>query len=195
MLRRAAVARVTRGRKREARSTLALALVALSLGLVACGDDDDSSDAGTATGSAPGSGAAGRTAEKEKQRSAGSGEDRAAGVTIATSDSDFGEILFDGDDRAIYVFDKESTERSKCYGACAQAWPPVLTEGEPGASGGAEAKLLGTTERDDGTTQVTYGGRPLYYYVDDPRGEVLCHDVEEFGGLWLVVESSGAAVQ
>lgn len=194
MLRRAAVARVTRGRKREVRSTLALALVALSLGLVACGGDDDSSDAGTATGSAPGSVAAGGTVEKEK-RSAGSGGDQATGVTIATSDSDFGEILFDGDDRAIYVFDKESTERSECHGACAQAWPPVLTEGEPGARGGAEAKLLGTTERDDGTTQVTYGGRPLYYYVDDPRGEVLCHDVEEFGGLWLVVEPSGDAVQ
>jgi predicted lipoprotein with Yx(FWY)xxD motif len=194
MLRRVAVVRVTTGRKRALRSTLALALVALSLGLVACGDDDDSSDAGTETGPASGSSAAGGGVEKER-RSAGSGKDQAAGTTVATADSEFGEILFDGDDRAIYAFDKESAERSECYGACAEAWPPVLTEGEPQASGGVDAKLLGTTERDDGTTQVTYADQPLYYYVDDPRGEVLCHDVEEFGGLWLVVEPSGDPVQ
>jgi predicted lipoprotein with Yx(FWY)xxD motif len=176
--------------------TLALTLVVLSLGLVACGDDDeDSADTGPAANSAADSGAAGGAAEKEKQRSAGSGQDEAPGTTIATSDSEFGEVLFDGEDRAIYVFDKEATERSECYGACAEAWPPVLTEGEPEASGAADAKLLGTTERDDGTTQVTYAGQPLYYYVDDPRGEVLCHNVEEFGGLWLVVEPSGDSVQ
>ena len=49
--------------------------------------------------------------------------------------------------------------------------------------GSVDPKLLGTTERDDGTTQATYDGRPLYYYVDDPPGEALCHNVFEFGGL------------
>ena len=48
---------------------------------------------------------------------------------------------------------------------------------------------------DDGSTQVTYDGRPLYYYVDDPRGQILCHGVEEFGGVWLAVQPDGAAVQ
>jgi predicted lipoprotein with Yx(FWY)xxD motif len=50
------------------------------------------------------------------------------------------------------------------------------------------------TERDDGTTQVTYDGRPLYYYVDEGPGQVLCHNVDEFGGLWLAVQPSGAPV-
>ena len=113
------------------------------------------------------------------------------GTLIATGDSQFGEALFGGERRAIYYFDKESGARSECYGACAEAWPPVLTEGDPVADGAVEAKLLGTTERDDGTTQVTYAGRPLYYYVDDPPGEILCHKVEEFGGLWLAVQPSG----
>ena len=71
----------------------------------------------------------------------------------------------------------------------------MLTKGDPGAGDGVEAKLLGTTERDDGSTQVTYRGHPLYYYVDDPAGEVLCHNVDEFGGRWLVVEPSGTPVQ
>lgn len=181
--------------------TALIAMVAAfaGFGLVACGGGDDnepSADTAPATGAAGDSGAAGGTADKEKRRRSGSGEEKQApGTEIATGDSQLGEVLFDGEDRAIYFFDKESSERSECYGACAEAWPPVLTKGEPEASGGAEAKLLGTTERDDGTTQVTYAGRPLYYYVDDPRGELLCHNVEEFGGLWLAVEPGGDAVQ
>ncbi|MEZ5123765.1 MAG: hypothetical protein R2736_19705 [Solirubrobacterales bacterium] len=91
-------------------------------------------------------------------------------------------------------FAKETNGRSDCYGACAEAWPPVLTDGEPRAGSGAGARLLGTTRRHDGTTQVTYAGRPLYYYVDDPPGQLLCHNVSEFGGLWLAVRPSGDAV-
>jgi predicted lipoprotein with Yx(FWY)xxD motif len=67
----------------------------------------------------------------------------------------------------------------------------VLTDGDPRVGAGVDAKLLGTTERDDGSTQVTYAGHPLYYYVDDPQGQVLCHNVEELGGTWLVVEPGG----
>jgi predicted lipoprotein with Yx(FWY)xxD motif len=49
--------------------------------------------------------------------------------------------------------------------------------------------------RSDGTTQVTYAGHPLYYYVGDHRpGEVLCQGVEEFGGTWYVVTRRGSAV-
>ncbi|MBK5111310.1 MAG: hypothetical protein JJE10_08110, partial [Thermoleophilia bacterium] len=90
-------------------------------------------------------------------------------------------------------FDKEKSSTSECYGECASAWPPVLTKGEPQAAGGAKSKLLGTTKRDDGSTQVTYAGQPLYYYIDDPPAEVLCHNVNEFGGNWLVVKPDGAA--
>ena len=116
------------------------------------------------------------------------------GTTVRTSDSQYGQVLFDGDDRAIYYFDKESGSKSECFGACAEAWPPVLTEGDPQAGPGAQAGLLGTTQRDDGTTQVTYDGHPLYYYVDDPTGEVACHNVDEFGGLWVAVQGNGQPV-
>jgi predicted lipoprotein with Yx(FWY)xxD motif len=70
----------------------------------------------------------------------------------------------------------------------------VLTKGRPVAGKGAKASLLGTTRRRDGKKQVTYDGQPLYYYVADAPGRVLCHDVEEFGGTWLVLRSSGKAV-
>jgi predicted lipoprotein with Yx(FWY)xxD motif len=67
----------------------------------------------------------------------------------------------------------------------------VLTEGPPGADGEVDAALLGTTERDDGSVQVTYNGHPLYFYAHEGKNEVLCHDVAEFGGVWLVVTPAG----
>jgi predicted lipoprotein with Yx(FWY)xxD motif len=45
-----------------------------------------------------------------------------------------------------------------------------------------------------GKRQVTYDGHPLYYYVDDAPGRVLCHNVLEFGGVWLVLRSDGSPV-
>jgi predicted lipoprotein with Yx(FWY)xxD motif len=177
---------------------LAIAGICASLALVACGDDDDDS-----ASSEPPAPAAETTADDsagseqgngQGAKGGGGGEASKPGIEITTADSQFGQVLFDADQRAIYYFDLEQTEASECYGDCAVAWPPVLTEGEPQAGGEVDAKLLGTTERDDGSTQVTYDGRPLYYYVDDPPGEILCHDVVEFGGTWLAVQPNGDPV-
>jgi predicted lipoprotein with Yx(FWY)xxD motif len=180
---------------------LAIVVALAALTLVACGDDDDDGGATTAAESP-----AAETTVAEEPQGAGSGGGKAGGGTaggggndpaskpgieITTADSQFGEALFDADRRPIYYFDLEQTKTSECYGDCAAAWPPVLTEGEPQAGGGADAKLLGTTKRDDGSTQVTYAGRPLYYYVDDPPGQILCHNVVEFGGTWLAVQPNG----
>lgn len=164
---------------------IAICAAAGALALAGCGgDDDDSGDETTA----PAAAAPTTTATQTAQQAA------AIGTTIKTSDSQYGQVLFDGDDRAIYYFNKESGSKSECYGGCAEAWPPVLTEGDPQAGSGAQAGMLETTQRDDGTTQVTYDGHPLYYYVDDPKGEVACHNISEFGGLWLAVQGNGQPV-
>jgi predicted lipoprotein with Yx(FWY)xxD motif len=168
--------------------------VLATLAFAACGDDGEATTAAIPETGAAEDAAAG--AEKPDDKKAAEARKPAAtGAEIKVADSQFGEILFDGDDRAIYQFDKETSSNSECYGACADAWPPVLTDRDPQAGTGADAQLLGTTERDDSSTQITYAGHPLYYYVDDPPGQVLCHGVDEFGGLWLVVEPSGEAVQ
>lgn len=184
------------------RLLLAIAAICGSLALVACGGDDDddvpaADEPATPVVGSPEAESAVEKATSDGGGGGGSGAGAQAGKTgieITTADSQFGPAVFDEDRRAIYYFDKESAPESECYGDCAAAWPPVLTKGEPQAGGEAEAKLLGTTERDDGSTQVTYDDRPLYYYVDDPAGQILCHNVEEFGGLWLAVEPSGAPV-
>ena len=113
------------------------------------------------------------------------------GTIIKAARSQFGMMLFDGTGQAIYLFDKEQTTQPECYGACAEAWPPVLSKGTPTASGGTKQNLLGITKRTDGTTQVTYGGHPLYYYAHEAKNEVKCHNIQGFGGLWLVVTPSG----
>jgi predicted lipoprotein with Yx(FWY)xxD motif len=115
------------------------------------------------------------------------------GTVIRTAGSQFGKILFDGTGQAIYLFDKEQATRAECYGECAEAWPPVLTRGSPVAAGGVDAVALGTTKRADGSTQVTYGGHPLYYYAHEGKNEVLCHNVREYGGRWLVLTPAGEA--
>ena len=110
---------------------------------------------------------------------------------ITADDSEYGVMLFDERGQAIYLFDKETSDSPACYDDCATAWPPVLTEGAPEADGEVDAALLGTTEREDGSVQVTYTGHPLYFYADEDPGEVLCHDVDDFGGTWLVVTPEG----
>jgi predicted lipoprotein with Yx(FWY)xxD motif len=116
---------------------------------------------------------------------------RPRGTRIKAIDSPYGSILGDRRGQAVYLFDKERSGESECYGDCARAWPPVLTKGRPVAGKGVRRRLLGTTRRRNGRRQVTYAGQPLYYYVDDAPGRVLCHDVLEFGGLWLVVQPDG----
>ncbi|MDP3891204.1 hypothetical protein, partial [Nocardioides sp.] len=88
-----------------------------------------------------------------------------SGTTITTGDSPFGPMLFDDADQAIYIWELEPTEEPTCYDDCEVAWPPVLTDGEPVPDGAVRPGLLGTTERRDGSIQVTYGGHPLYYYA------------------------------
>ena len=170
------------------RSIAAIAAGALLLGIAACGDDDSS--AGQPSGAE--STAATTTASEDSGQAAQTRRRRGKKITLRSSQ--FGRVLFDTNRRAIYLFTREPGTRSRCYGECAVAWPPVLTRGRPRAGSGVDADLLGTTRRRDGRRQVTYNGHPLYYYVDDPRGQVLCHHVVEFGGTWLVVNPERNAV-
>jgi predicted lipoprotein with Yx(FWY)xxD motif len=108
--------------------------------------------------------------------------------------AEYGPVLFDGRGYALYAFTYDRKSKSRCYGACAKAWPPYLAK-SPKAGAGAKQSLLGTTRRTDGSIQVTYGGRPLYYYVGDGKGQILCQNVDEFGGLWLILRGSGKLVR
>ena len=116
------------------------------------------------------------------------------GTTVKVVPSQYGPVVADGRGEAFYLFAGEKSSRSRCYGACADRWPPVLANGKPRAGPGGHSRLLGTTRRTDGKVQLTYAGHPMYYYAGDAPGRILCQGVTEFGGLWLVVRPSGKAV-
>jgi predicted lipoprotein with Yx(FWY)xxD motif len=66
-----------------------------------------------------------------------------------------------------------------------------LSEGKPQAGKGVRASLLGTIKRRDGRAQVTYAGKPLYFYAHEDPGVVLCHNVNLNGGYWWVIGADG----
>ena len=116
--------------------------------------------------------------------------------TLTVKQSRYGRILFDGRGYVLYGFTADGRNRSRCYGACAKAWPPLIVKARPLAGSGASARLLGVARRRDGRLQATYAGKPLYYYVGDRTpGQILCQDVNEFGGDWLVVRPGGSYVR
>jgi predicted lipoprotein with Yx(FWY)xxD motif len=138
---------------------------------------------------------AGSSSDAPASPSTAAASTAAAGTMITAHGSRYGTVLFDGRGFAVYLFTRERGRIPACYGACAKAWPPVLTRGRARGARGARASLVGSVRRRDGSRQVTYRGHPLYYYVGDRRpGDILCQNVVEFGGTWLVVRPSGAAV-
>ena len=168
-----------------------LILIACSA-LAACGSDDSDEPApaapnGTAEGSAPSSAEPDATETEATEPKVA----RRRGPRVKLRDSQFGPVLFDGRDRALYLFTRDRKNKTRCHGACAEAWPPFYAKGRPRAARGVDRSLLGTIERRDGRRQVTYKGQPLYFYVHDPKGEVLCNDVVEFGGTWYAVTAEG----
>ena len=118
-----------------------------------------------------------------------------ASPTLTVRSSSFGRILFSGKNRALYAFTRDSRATPTCYGECAVAWPPYIVNKPLRAGAGTTRALYGTARRRDGRLQLTYAGKPLYFYAHDPVGQVLCQNVPEFGGLWLVVRPDGRVVR
>jgi predicted lipoprotein with Yx(FWY)xxD motif len=118
-------------------------------------------------------------------------------ATVKSYESEYGRIVVDGTGRTLYGFTKDRRKGpSRCGGECAEAWPPFIVDAKPQAGAGAKGKRIGVRRRRSGKLQATYGGHPLYYYVgEDEPYEILCQDVFEFGGDWLIVAPTGRLVR
>ncbi|CAM3516670.1 hypothetical protein NOGI109294_00635 [Nocardiopsis gilva] len=118
------------------------------------------------------------------------GQNGAAATLQVAADTSVGEVVTDADGYTLYMFTQDSTEppTSNCDADCAKQWPPALTEGEPTAEG-VESELIGTIEREDGGTQLTLAGWPIYRYA----GDVSPGDVngQGMGGTWYAVTPEG----
>jgi predicted lipoprotein with Yx(FWY)xxD motif len=152
----------------------------------ACGS---STTPGSATGAptTPPGGAAGATATPTAP---------AAGATVGVASNKLGQILVDGRGFSLYLFEADKTTTSTCSGDCAANWPPLLTTGAPMAGGAATQAMLGTTARSDGTTQVTYNGHPLYFFVSDTKtGDTHGQGLTAFGAGWDVLSPAGNKIE
>lgn len=167
-----------------ARTTIAAAAT-LALLTAACGGDTAVEAPATDAATSP---AEDMTADAESPTAAE--DDAPAGDALQTASSDFGEILVGPDGLTLYVFDNDMEGESTCYDDCAENWPPLT--GDVSAGEGVDAALLGTTERDDGSVQVTYAGNPLYYFAaDSAPGDVEGQGV---GDIWWVVAPDGEKI-
>jgi predicted lipoprotein with Yx(FWY)xxD motif len=118
-------------------------------------------------------------------------------ATVKTRSTSLGTILVDAKGHTLYLFMKDKNGKSACSGACAKAWPPLLTKGTPKAAGSASASKLGTTKRSDGTTQVTYNRHPLYTFILDKNkpGSTKGEGSKAFGAEWYVLGSGGSKIE
>jgi predicted lipoprotein with Yx(FWY)xxD motif len=168
--------------KRTLASVFALTLIA-ALAFAGCGGGDSNSSSGGGYGSAE---------ESTAKPTSSNAQGNAAAVITAASAPKLGRIIVDSQGFTLYDFHKDKGKTSACYGACAKVWPPLITAGSPQAGEGAMASKLGTTRRKDGTTQVTYGGHPLYTYAADAKpGEAKGNDIDSFGAEWYALQPSG----
>ncbi len=154
-------------------------LLGTALLAAACGSSASSSSSSVGTGTGAGS------------SSSASG----SAMVITTKTGSAGTYLTDGSGRTVYLWVKDPSGKSVCSGACEGAWPPVTTTGSPTASGSAVSSDLGTLTRSDGSTQVTYDGHALYYYVgDSSAGMTAGQGSNGFGAKWWLVAPSGSSI-
>jgi predicted lipoprotein with Yx(FWY)xxD motif len=155
-------------------------LAALTLALAACGGNDDGGS-GTAAPAASETTAAPETTAAQET----------GGATVAVANSSLGDILVDAEGRTLYAFTKDKGDKSACSGECATNWPALTGSATAGA--GAQASLLSSSMQASGASQVTYDGRPLYYFAGDTKpGDV---NGQAVGNVWFVVAADGALIQ
>jgi len=99
---------------------------------------------------------------------------------------DLGTVLAGPNGLTLYQFTKDVPGTSNCYDKCATNWPPLLVSSADAIVPGVNLPgTLATTERTDGTLQVTYNGWPLYYWKDDKvAGDALGEGV---GDVWYTI--------
>ena len=161
--------------KRLAPLVAATAVALSAIAVAACGSSSSSKPATT--------GASAPAAPSSTSASSG---------TVDLAKGSLGPILTDSLGRTLYLWQADTGAKSTCTGACAAAWPPLVTTAKPTAGSGVMSSLLATTKRANGTKQVTYNGHPLYRFAGDtaPR-QTNGQGSTGFGALWYVLSPRG----
>ncbi len=114
---------------------------------------------------------------------------------VNTADTSLGTVLVDGQGLTLYMLTSDTSDQPACVDACLTAWPPLVTSGQATAGSGAQASLLGSLTRADGSVQVTYNGHLVYTFKGDhAAGDVAGQGKTGFGGTWYVLSPDGNPV-
>jgi predicted lipoprotein with Yx(FWY)xxD motif len=108
-----------------------------------------------------------------------------------------GDVLVNRSGQALYAATQEANGEVVCTGSCTSIWEPLTLDGAKAPTGEASVRAeLGTIVRPDGGTQVTFDGRPLYRFVEDPNPGTVTGNgfADSFDGRafeWHVATSDG----
>jgi predicted lipoprotein with Yx(FWY)xxD motif len=109
-------------------------------------------------------------------------------IALGTDGNDtLGTYLIGYTGKPVYTKDGDTESASTCYDACAEKWPPYLVGSGDNINqlkSGVTGKT-GTIVRADDTVQMTYNGKPLYFYAADTSGSNALGD--GVNGVWHVV--------
>jgi len=67
----------------------------------------------------------------------------------------------------LYSYSGDTSTRSACTGKCSVAWPTALSSGSPALLNSLSSSMVGTIKRSDGELQLTYAGKPLYFFSNE----------------------------
>jgi predicted lipoprotein with Yx(FWY)xxD motif len=103
-----------------------------------------------------------------------------------------GEILVDQNRMTLYTLSADQPGSSTCSSACAEAWPPAVIDAASAAAIRTQAPPgiaeIRTMDRDGGSVQLTWAGKPLYRFAEDAvPGDLNGNGVDAFGGTWSLV--------
>ena len=156
-----------------------LALIAvpvLAIGLAACGGSSSNNGSSNAASSTP------------AQTSSGSD-------TVSTKAvSGVGTVLVDSKGNVLYTNNQDTSSKMACTASCQSIWPPLMAPsgGQPTSSDSSVQAKLGVMNG-----QVTFGGKPLYTFVQDSPGQATGNGVmDSFAGTsftWTAATPSGTA--
>jgi predicted lipoprotein with Yx(FWY)xxD motif len=111
--------------------------------------------------------------------------------TVEATTTDLGTFLTGEGGMTLYYFANDTTPgASTCDDECVTNWPLFLIEeGETLTAGENVTGVLASFPRADGTMQVSYDGRPLYYFAgDQAAGDT---NGQGLGDVWYVAAEDG----
>ena len=119
-----------------------------------------------------------------------------ASLTLTLQNSPVGSILATGNGNTLYDFAPDTPTHSACLDdGCVFQWPPLVVNAPVRVGKGVDPSLVRTLKRPDGSTQVSYGGHPLYTYnLDVTAGMVTGQAIDQNGGLWYVIDAGGKQI-